>query len=125
MGDSKKSKVESKKVVVASSASKSRVDKPFKEKVVANGRETTGTNNVKTSSSKTTGNSTARSPKTPAKKLKKKGLPSTKPGSPSPNIDNTKEGASSKSVCPLSTGAVGKDACPKPRTQCTAVGEIP
>lgn len=129
VGDRKKSKVESKKVVVASGpdggASKSRVDKPSKKKVVANGRETTGTKNVKTSSSKTAGNSTARSPKTPAKeKLKKKGLPSTKSGSASPNIDNAKENASAKSVFPLSTGAVGKDACPKPRTQYTAVGDI-
>ena len=60
-GDSKKNKVDNKAIVASgpgTSTSKRHVDKPSKEKMVANGRETTGTKNIKISSGKTTGSST-------------------------------------------------------------------
>ena len=102
--------------------SKSRVDKSSKEKVAANGRETTDTNLIKTNSSKAAVSSTVRSSKTPAnEKLEMEEGPSTKQGSASPNVGKAKEDASAKSICPLSTSAVGKNPCPKPRTQCTTV----
>lgn len=130
-GDSKKSRVDSKKVVVASGpdrgTSKSRVIKPSKEKRVANGRETTGTKNTMTGSSKTPGGSTVRSSKTPPAKEKVGNgkLPSAKQRSASPKIDSAKRGESPKSTCALSTSAVGKSPGPKPGTQCTAVDDAP
>lgn len=102
--------------------SESRVDNPSKEKVVANGRETTGRNLIKTSSSKAAVSSTVRSSKTPAnEKLEKKEVPSTKQGRASPNIYKAKEDASAKNICRPSASAVGINPCPKPRTQCTTV----